>query len=62
MEPFHPEVPESLAERAKKMILKTSNPAIITWRAGKKESRFNSLKDLAHSTKNSGLKLRGGKS
>jgi len=30
MEPFHPEVLESLAERAKKMILKTSNPAIIT--------------------------------
>jgi len=51
MEPFYPGVPESLVERAKEMVLKASNPVIITWRAGRKESWFNSLKDFADSAK-----------
>ncbi|WP_373468568.1 thiamine pyrophosphate-requiring protein [Acidianus infernus] len=47
MEPFYPGVPDSVLEKAKEMILKASRPVMITWRAGRKESWFNSLKEFA---------------
>ncbi|BDC17697.1 thiamine pyrophosphate-requiring protein [Acidianus sp. HS-5] len=49
MEPFYPGVPDSFLEKAKEMIMKSSNPVILTWRAGRKESWFNSLKRFADS-------------
>ncbi len=47
MEPFYPGVPDHYIEKVKEMIMKSSNPVILTWRAGRKESWFNSLKNFA---------------
>ncbi len=47
MEPFYPGVPDSYVQRAKEMIQRASNPVIITWRAGRKESWFRALRDFA---------------
>ncbi|MBW9141645.1 MAG: thiamine pyrophosphate-requiring protein [Candidatus Aramenus sp.] len=47
MEPFYAGVPESYLQRAKEMIERASNPVIVTWRAGRRESWFKALRDFA---------------
>ncbi|AWR96853.1 thiamine pyrophosphate-requiring protein [Acidianus sulfidivorans JP7] len=47
MAPYYPGAPNSYIEKAKEMILKASNPIILTWRSGRKEIWFNSLKNFA---------------
>ncbi|AWR93794.1 thiamine pyrophosphate-requiring protein [Acidianus brierleyi] len=47
MDPFYPGIPDYYLEKAKEMILRASNPVILTWRAGRKEPWFNSLRNFA---------------
>ncbi|MFP3203136.1 MAG: thiamine pyrophosphate-requiring protein [Sulfolobus sp.] len=51
MEPYYPSAPQSFIEKAKKMIENSSNPVIVTWRAGRKESWFKALTDFANRAK-----------
>ncbi len=46
--PFRPGPPREAVERAREMIERASNPVIITWRAGRRESWFRALRDFAH--------------
>jgi acetolactate synthase-1/2/3 large subunit len=51
MEPYYPSAPQSVIDKARELIEKSSNPVIIAWRAGRHESWFKALTDFANRSK-----------
>jgi acetolactate synthase-1/2/3 large subunit len=58
MEPYYPSAPQSVIDKARELIEKSSNPVIIARRAGRHESWFKALTDFANRSKNLSNKLR----